>query len=158
MPPTVAAVRTMASLLASQHGQLVSVGQCWVRNFISRHDVLKSKYNRKYDYQRVKCEDLDLIRAWFERVRRTQAEYSILDNDTYNFDETGFQIGVISTVKVVIGADRARRPRITQLGNREWVTVIKAICARGFLIPPLVIFEAVIYQAAWYSDGILPPD
>ena len=66
-------------------------------------------------------------------------------------------MGVISTAKVVTGADRAGRPRTIQPGNREWVTVIEAICARGFAIPPLIIFEAVMHQAAWYADGLLLP-
>jgi hypothetical protein len=44
-------------------------------------------------------------------------EYSILDDDIYNFNKTGFQMGVIVTVKVVTGTDRAGRPRIIQPGN-----------------------------------------
>jgi hypothetical protein len=32
--------------------------------------------------------------------------YSILNTDIYNFDETGFIIGVASTSKVVISADK----------------------------------------------------
>ena len=67
-------------------------------------------------------------------------------------------MGVISTAKVITGTDRAGRPRTTQPGNREWVTVIEAICARGFAIPALVIFEAVMHQASWYEDGLLPPN
>jgi hypothetical protein len=54
-------------------------------------------------------------------------------------------MGVILTAKVVTGTDRAGRPRTTQPGNREWVTAIEAIRARGFAIPPLVIFEAVMH-------------
>jgi hypothetical protein len=65
---------------------------------------------------------------------------------------------VISTAKVVIGTERAGRPRTTQPGNREWVTVVEAIGARGIAIPPLVIFEAVMHQSGWYADGILPQD
>jgi predicted DNA-binding WGR domain protein len=63
MPPTVATVRQMAGLLVSQYGKLGYVGKVWVRDFIKRHETLKSKYNRKYDYQRAKYEDLELIRA-----------------------------------------------------------------------------------------------
>jgi hypothetical protein len=158
MPPRVTTVRQMAGLLISQHKKQASVGKTWVRSFIGRHNTLQSKYNRKYDYQRAKCEDPELIRAWFQRVQRTRAEYGILNDDTYNFDETGFQMGVIATAKVVTGTDRAGKPRTTQPGNRKWVTVIKAICTRGFAIPALVIFEAVMHQAAWYEDGIIPPD
>ena len=90
MPPTFASVRAMASLLASEHGQPIQPGKCWVRNYINRNDALKSKYNRKYDYQRSKCEDPAILRAWFETYLRVKTEYGILDEDTYNFDETGF--------------------------------------------------------------------
>ena len=141
MPPRVRIVREMADLLVAQHRKSTPVrpvGQNWVRGLINRHDTLKSKYNRKYDYQRAKCEDPELIRGWFQRIRAAKAEYGILDDDVYNFDETGFQMGVIATAKVVTGTDRAGRPRTTQPGNREWVTVIETVCARGFSIPPLV--------------------
>ena len=67
-------------------------------------------------------------------------------------------MGVIATAKVVIGTERAGRPRTIQPGNRKWVTVIETIGARGFAIPPLVIFEAIMHQTAWYENGLLPGD
>jgi hypothetical protein len=57
-------------------------------------------------------------------------------------------MGVITTARVVKGTDRAGRPRTVQLGNREWITIIEAINAQEFAIPPLVIFEAMMHQAA----------
>ena len=51
MPPRIATVRQMASILAAQHARPATpVGACWVSRFINRHEDLKSKYNRKYDY------------------------------------------------------------------------------------------------------------
>lgn len=35
---------------------------------------------------------------------------------------------------------------------------IETVGARAITIPPLVIFEAVMHQAAWYEDGLLPYD
>ena len=93
MPPRIATVRQMASLLVTQYaGQTdpITVGQNWVRNFINRYNDLKSKYNRKYDYQRAKCEDPILIRAWFKRILDIIIQYGILNDDIWNFDETGF--------------------------------------------------------------------
>lgn len=122
MPPRIATVREMARVLVAQRQQStvqLAVGECWVRRFIARHDTLKSKYNQKYNYQRAQCEDPKLIRAWFQRVQATIAEYGIHEDDIYNFDETGFQMGVISTAKVVTESDQAGRPRTTQPGNRE---------------------------------------
>jgi hypothetical protein len=53
-----------------------------------------------------------------------KAKYSILDEDTYNFDETGFIIGQITTGAVVTSAERRGRPKTVQPGNREWTTVV----------------------------------
>src|SRR5207248_1483295 len=112
-----ATVRRMASILATQGtGSItpITIGQCWVSRFIKRYDDLRSKYNRKYDYQRAKCEDPTLIRSWFKRIEDAKAQYGILDEDIWNFDETGCQMGVITTAKVVTGTDRAGRPRTIQ--------------------------------------------
>jgi hypothetical protein len=57
-------------------------------------------------------------------------------------------MGVIATARVVTGTDRAGRPRTVQLGNREWVTIIECINTSGFAIPLLIIFEAMMHQAA----------
>jgi hypothetical protein len=57
-------------------------------------------------------------------------------------------MGVITTIRVITGTDRAGRPRTVQPGNREWVTIIECINTLGGAIPPLVIFKAVMHQAA----------
>jgi hypothetical protein len=55
-------------------------------------------------------------------------------------------------VKVVTSTERAGRPRTTQPGNREWVTVIEAVNTRGIALLLLIILEVVIHQAAWYQS------
>jgi hypothetical protein len=158
MPPRIAIVREITSFLITQRSKstiLLSTNQNWIRKFIDRHEVLKSKYNRKYDYQRVKCEDSKLIRVWFQRVQATIAKYNIHEDDIYNFDKTDFQMSVISMAKIITRSDRAGRPRTTQSGNREWVTVIETICTRSLAIPPLITFEAIMHQATWYENNLL---
>jgi hypothetical protein len=123
MPPRISIVQQMASLLVAQRYKPApppAISKSWVRKFVERYDMLKSKYNWKYDYQQAKCEDPELIQGLiqglFQRVQCTQIEYGIADNDTYNFDETGFQMVVISMAMVITGTDRAGRPRTTQPG------------------------------------------
>jgi hypothetical protein len=159
-PPRLSVVRQIADIILATRGDASpqTVGQNWVRNFINRHDTLRMKYNRKYDYQRSQCEDPILIQGWFDLVRNTMAKYGILNEDVYNFDETGFQMGVISTSKVVTCAGRKGRPKTVQPGNREWVTVVHGINAQGWAIPPLLILAAKLHQAAWYTDSDLPHD
>ena len=42
-----------------------------------------------------------MIQGWFRLVENTKAKYGILDEDTYNFDESGFMMGMLSTGPVV---------------------------------------------------------
>jgi hypothetical protein len=63
------------------------------------------------------CEDPAIIRPWFRLVQNTIAKYSIQPEDIYNFDKTGFQIGVITTTKVITGSEHAGRPVCIQPGN-----------------------------------------
>jgi hypothetical protein len=41
---------------------------------------------------------------------------------------------------------------ILQLGNREWVTTIKAICADGYSLPPCVIFKGKVAIVGWFDN------
>jgi hypothetical protein len=57
--------------------------------FTKRHDDLKFKWNCEYDNQRAKCEHPVVLRAWVTRVQDTKIQDGVLDEDTWNFDETG---------------------------------------------------------------------
>jgi hypothetical protein len=50
-------------------------------------------------------------------VENTKAKYGIQDEDTYNFDESGFMMGIILTGAVVTGSERQGRPKSIQQGN-----------------------------------------
>jgi hypothetical protein len=107
-PPRLAAVRDMAdSLLNERHCDPVGVN--WPSTFVKRQPELKVKFNRKYDYKRALCEDPEIISAWFKLVENMKAKYGILDEDTYNFHEAGFMMGIISTGAVVTGSKRRGR-------------------------------------------------
>lgn len=98
----------MADTLLAARGQNPPpqpVGQNWARRFINTQPELQMKWNRKFHSQRAKCEDPVTINAWFGRVEETRLAYGILNEDTYNFDETGFMMGVAATLKVVTSLD-----------------------------------------------------
>lgn len=59
------------------------------------------------------------MRGQFKLVHNTIAKYSILKDDIYNFDEIRFEMGVISTLKVVISAEKRGRAKNVQPKNRE---------------------------------------
>ena len=55
-----------------------------------------------------------------------KAKHGILDDDTYNFDETGFMMGIIY-VGIVVTSSNGRKAKLAQPGNREWAIVIRAV-------------------------------
>jgi hypothetical protein len=74
-----------------------------------------------------------------------RAEYAIQDCDFYNFDETGFMMGVISPAMVVARADRCGRGKAAQPGNLEWATAIVCINSEGRSIPPFSVVQGKCY-------------
>ncbi|ERF70741.1 hypothetical protein EPUS_05093 [Endocarpon pusillum Z07020] len=83
------------------------VGKQWPYNFVQRRPELKTRFSRAYDFQRALCEDPDQINAWFRLVVNIRTKYGIQDCDFYNFDETGFMMGVICGNMVVTCADQS---------------------------------------------------
>jgi predicted HTH domain antitoxin len=71
--PRPSMVREMANLLLIYRGTtpVLSVGNNWVTNFVKRHPDLTSRFSRRYNYERAKCEDPKIIREWFNLVQKT---------------------------------------------------------------------------------------
>ena len=156
-PPRMSIVEDMANrLLATRDAP--RVGTHWASNFVKRRPELQTHFQRKYNYQRAKCEDPEVIRSWFELVRNTIAKYGINDADIYKFDETGFMMGVISTAMVVTSSEGRAKAKKIQPGNREWVTVIQGVNSQGWNVPPFVVVAGKNHLASWYQNSGFPPD
>ena len=97
----------------------LDVGKIWASNFVRRQPELRTRFSRKYDHQRAKCEDPKVIREWFALVQNMKAKYGIVEDDIYNFDETGFMMGIIFAGMVVTTSDGLGKAKLAQPGNRE---------------------------------------
>ena len=149
--PTLSYVREMANqLLAARGGG--QVGENWACRLVRRKPEIKAQITRQRDHQRVLCSDPAIISPWFDLIRNVKAKHGILDEDTYNFDETGFQMGVGGSVKVVTASERRLKPLGIQPGDREWATLIASINAKGWIVPPFFIFKAKHHDQAWYHN------
>jgi hypothetical protein len=72
-------IREMADILLTARGTtpIQTVGENWVSKFIKRRDELKTRYTRRYDYRRAKCEDPKIIQEWFNCVQITIMQHGI---------------------------------------------------------------------------------
>lgn len=159
-PPRPSHVQEMANIILQTDSPTPPrpIGKNWVSEFIKRRDEIKSRFARKYNYQRALCEDPKVISSWFELLQKTKLEWGILDEDIYNFDETGFAMGLIAATKVVTRSNMPGKPHLIQPGNREWVTTIECINSRGWSIPSTIIFKGKVHIEGWFDEALLPRD
>ncbi|KAL1966447.1 hypothetical protein VTN77DRAFT_4589 [Rasamsonia byssochlamydoides] len=155
LPPRPAFVENMANHLLSQRGSQgppPRVGKNWVFKLVKRHDELQTRYTRRYNHERAKCEESSIIGGWFDCLYEKIMKYGIQPDDIYNFDETGFAMGLIATTKVITSSEVYSRPKLLQPGNREWVTAIESVSATGWALPTYIIFKAKELQDSWFDD------
>jgi hypothetical protein len=67
-------------------------------------------------------------------------------------------MGKITTRLVVTGSEKRGRSKAIQPGNREWATVIAAINAARWAIPPFIILTGQYHLSAWYEEPSIPRD
>jgi hypothetical protein len=85
-------------------------------------------------------------------------DYGINNNNIYNFDETGFAIGIIATARVITMSDNIGKPVVLQPGNQEWITSIEAINAAGWALLLIILLKAKTYQGSWFEDPLISRD
>ena len=95
--------------------------------------------------------------AWFERFYHQYVEKSIVPEDCYNMDETGFRIG-IGKDQWAITKDLKRPMYLLSASNRDLITAVECINAAGNVIAPKLILPGVLHQQAWFKNTNLDDD
>ena len=87
----------------------------WISRFLGRHPTLQAKYNRTLGQDQFLAQNQVIVQDWFNLYWSIKAEYSILDEDTYNMDK----MGIAGSSKVVFSK------------YQKQVSVIEAISITG---------------------------
>src|SRR5208282_4454540 len=58
----------------------------------------------------------------------------------YNYDESGFGIGKVKIMRVIIDI-KVKQNYQAEPDRQEWVTIMDCICADGTSISPMIIFK-----------------
>lgn len=91
-----------------------------------------------------------MVERWFEDYKRVVRENGIYPRDIYNFDKTGFQIGVRRD-QFVITRESKKKLFNSSVTNRESVTILEAVSADGFAYPPLIILSGKKALLRWFD-------
>lgn len=81
-----------------------------------------------------------MVERWFQDYQRVATKHGICQQDIYNFDETGFQIGVRQD-QFIITREPKKKLFNRSVTNQESITILEAVSADGFTYPPHIILS-----------------
>jgi hypothetical protein len=89
----------------------------------------------------------------FERLRKVVQDHGIHPDDMWNFDETGYRIGM-ARGDWVIAIDPMRTVYSKCPNNRELLSAIECINGTGRDIPPFLIVTGTNILAPWFVNDL----
>ena len=131
-------------------GEIVekSVGASWPKRFLHPHPDLKVKMSVDLEKAHAKTLNKSAVNDFYNMLEEVIKEYCILPQNIYNMDEKGIQLGIGAQVAALVDHEQKLVYSIED-GNRELITVIKAVCADGSALHPSVIFQGVCWNFEW---------
>lgn len=153
LPPTKAMVRNFIGELSS-----TPPGKNYVQKFLKRNsDRLASAYLRPFDIKRKRADNPAWIEPFYDRLEEKIEKYDIQPHNTYNMDEKGFLPGILTMMERIFTKELWENGFLKGAGtdgNREWITVLAAICADGSWVPPALIYPAKneAIMDSWLQD------
>lgn len=143
-------------LLYYSTGDLKSeVSVRWTKAWIKRQsEYLKGLKSKPISTQRLAAHVVEDIEGYFRAFKKCKDYWGIQDEDIYNFDETGFQIGVTSGEKVFVPKDCVAA-YTADPENRELITSVETINYGGQKVPPMIIFAGAYHLRRYFNENNL---
>ena len=130
-----------------------TVSHMWTKRFLDRHPEYYVRKQKTLDQDRKKAHHPDDLSDWFRRYKAKRDEKGIQDADCYNFDETGFRIG-IGKDQWVVTREPTRPLYLPSSSNRELVTVCETVSSDGEVLPPMIIIPGQNIMEDWFETGL----
>jgi hypothetical protein len=121
------------------------VSNKWVSRFLKHHPEYTVVRQKTLDLERKQAEGYKALEEWFNLYKDVRDRYGILNEDTWNMDETGFCIGVGHDQLVI-----TKQKKQLYLGiptNRESATAVETISGGGHYIPTFLILAGARHMA-----------
>lgn len=123
----------------------------WAKNWLKRHPELHIRRQRSLNLDRAVAHDTEAILKWFEGFIDIIKMHGITPTDIWNFDETGFRIG-IGKDQWVITFEPRRRVYLPTPDDRTTLTMTECVNAEGNAITPMIIIEGVAFLERYFVD------
>ena len=125
-----------------------TIGEHWVSRFCTCHPELKARWTSGLEKCRAGALNPATVVDFYEMLGDIMKEYNIPEENIYNMDEKGVQLGVGGRVLALVDQDQKSVKHVED-GNRELVTIIECVAADGSSIWLSVVFKGVRWNLEW---------
>jgi helix-turn-helix, Psq domain len=147
MPLHASAVAAHASLISGE-----VVGESWVHRFRSRHPELKVRWAMGLEKCRAQALNRATVEGFYGTLQDLLERYNIPEENIYNMDEKGIQLGMGQRVRAFVDRDQKCVFQVED-GDRELVTIIECVSADGQAIRPSAVFKGARRNMEWGRDN-----
>jgi hypothetical protein len=123
----------------------------WAIQWLKRNPELHKRRQRSLDLNRAIAHDTTNIKKWFDGFVNIIRLHGITSPDIWNFDESGFRIG-IGKDQWVITFEPRRRVYLPTPDDRTSLTMTECVNAEGVAIEPMMIIEGVALLERYFVD------
>ena len=128
------------------------VSSVWGARFLARHPEFTVRKSKPIANKRKWAHNPVELSGWFHRFRIATQKYGISPQDIYNFDETGFSVGMGGAQRVVTRWSNQTVFHESS-SKKEHITSVETIAGDGFALPPFVILSAKTHIHKFYFEG-----
>ena len=123
----------------------------WTKAWIKRQsDYIETLKSKPLSAKRLALHIVEDIEGYFKAFKKCKDYWGIQDEDIYNFDETGFQIGVSSGEKALVPKDTLA-VYTADPENKELITSVETINYGGRKVPPMIIFAGAYHLRRYFK-------
>lgn len=126
------------------------VSESWGKRWVIEHGVGITKA-KPIEQARKEAHQPDEIRRWFDSYNAICEQYSIKRCNKWNFDETGFRIGIGGS-EWIVTFDTKRRAWHATDSNRTHITAVESVSADGRVIEPMFLAAGKVLQERWFME------
>ena len=157
LPSNHQTIRQIASYMLAENNDHRSLGKNWTTRFLHRHPQLATKPGQRVDINRLVALDTGIITTFFSKFCDLRTRHNVEDQDIYNMDEKGFQMGQTGSEPVIVNKCLGP-PIIPSTGTSKWVTIIECISVTGQVLKPMVIHIGKDVKDHWFPSTEDTPD
>ena len=131
----------------------LTVRKNWPAQFLQRRPDLEIQTSCPPANERKWSHDIDNLEVCFERYKRARETFGILNQDTWDYGETGFRVRVGGKQKIIVTKHSDAKIFHGDADDCEHLSSDKFISDRGYMIDPFVILKGQYHLEKFYSEG-----